>query len=145
MICGAAVKGITAYFLPAVKVGNGYLGIYASPISTMLFYLTITVMNFYFLTRLTDTGISSMKVFLRPLLAAILCGLTAIGSFTALTSLFGEIKLLTLVAIALAGIVYVIALLLFGAVTRSDVELIPKAKRLVNKIPLVNRLIRDDK
>ena len=143
MIFGAAVKGVTAYFLPGVRIGEGYLGIYASPISTMLFYLTITVMNFYFLTRLTDTGISSIKVFFRPLLAAILCGLTAVGAFTALSALFGEMKLFALVAIAVAAIVYLLALLAFGAITRSDIELIPKGEKILKKIPIVNKLIRD--
>jgi len=143
MIFGALVKGVTAYLLPAVKIGGAYLGIYASPISTMLFYLTITVINFYFLAVKTDVRISALSVFIRPLLAAILCGITAVGSYTALSALFGEIKLFTLIAIGLAAIVYLISLLVFGAITRSDVELVPKAEKLVNRLPVVRKLIRD--
>ena len=143
MIFGALVKGVTAYLLPAVKIGGAYLGIYASPISTMLFYLTITVINFYFLSVKTDVRISALSVFIRPLLAAILCGITAVGSYTALSALFGEMKLFTLIAIGLAAIIYLISLLVFGAITRSDVELVPKADKLVNRLPVVRKLIRD--
>lgn len=142
MVAGAAVKGVLAFILPSVKLGGEYLGIYASPISTVAFYLTITLLNFYFLARKTDMRLSVLKVFFRPLISAILCGAAAVGVYVGLTALLGQIKLLTLVAIAVAALIYGLSLLLIGGVDRSDVALIPKLENLVKKVPFIYRLIR---
>ncbi len=142
MLFGAAVKGISAYLLPAIKIGGQYLGIYASPVSTFLFYFTITVLNFYFLARHASVRFSAIKVFVRPLIAAALCAFTAAAAFMALTMLFGTHKIFALVAIALGAVVYGFAVLLLGAVTRSDISLIAKAEKLVDKIPVVRTLIK---
>jgi len=142
MICGAAVKALGAFILPMVKAGGSYLGIYASPISTFLFYLTITALNFYFIARHTDVKLVSITLFLRPLFSALLCGATAAVSYLLLTNLLGEMKLLALVSIGLGAIVYGITLLLFGGIDRTDVELIPKVAKAVNKVPILNRIIK---
>ena len=142
MLCGGVVKAIGAFLLPAVKLGSSYLGIYASPISTFLFYLTITVLNFYFIARHADVRLASVKLFIRPLFSAILCGATAAGAYALLAGSIGEAKLLALIAIGLGAVVYVVTLLLFGGIDRSDIELIPAAGKLINKIPVLNKLIK---
>ncbi len=145
MGAGVIVKGVFAYLLPALKIGGNYLGIYASPISTFLFYFTITAFNFYFLARHASVRFSAVKVFVKPLIASAICAATAAGVYMGLTLLIGEAKILALVAIGVAAIIYAFALLLLGAVTKSDIALIPKAEKLVNKIPIVRSLIRDNK
>ena len=141
MIAGAAVKAVSAYLLPAVKIGSGYLGIYASPISTFLFYLTITVMNFYFIARYVNIKLSVFRIFLRPLLAALLCGASAIAVYGIAVKFLGESRIITLSAILVAVVVYGLFLLLFGGVNRSDTALIPKVDRLIEKIPLLRFLV----
>ncbi len=145
MVAGAAVKGIGAYLLPAVKIGETYLGIYASPISTFLFYFTITTLNFYFLVKYASLRFSCIRTFVRPIIAAAICSLTAAGIYKASVFLFGEIKLMVLVSIGVAAVVYALALLVLGAITKSDVELIPKGEKIISKIPLVRFLVREDK
>ncbi len=145
MVFGALVKGVTAYLLPAVRIGGEYLGIYASPISTFLFYFTITAFNFYFLARHASVRFSAIRVFMRPLIAAAICAATAAAAYMGLTALFGQMKIFALISIGLAAIVYGLATLLLGAVTRGDVALISKAEKLVNKIPVVRSLLKEDK
>ena len=145
MIAGAAVKGVSAYLLPALEIGGTYLGIYASPISTFLFYFTITAFNFYFLARHASVRFATVRVFLRPLIAAALCSLTATGIYKASVLLFGEIKFMVLLAIGAAAAVYALALLVLGAITKSDAALIPKGEKIISKIPLVRSLVREDK
>lgn len=144
MLIGALFKGVSAYLLPSVKIKNEYLGIYASPISTFIFYLTITALNFYFLARHAQLKFSAIKIFLRPLIAAALCAATAIGVYKGTTAMFGEAKAFTLLAIAAAAVIYGFAALLLGAITKSDVALISKAERLINKIPIIRTLLRND-
>lgn len=141
MIAGAAVKAVSAYLLPAVKVGDGYLGIYASPISTFLFYLTITALNFYFIARYAKVKFSALKIFIRPLLSALLCGASAIAVYGIAVRFSGESRLITLLSIFTAAVVYGIFLILLGAVNRSDTALIPKLDRIIEKVPLLSFLV----
>ena len=143
MIFGAAVKAVGAFALPSVKLGGRYLGIYASPISTFLFYLTITCFNFYFLARHANVRISAAKVFLRPLICAILCGLSAVGVYILLVNLFGDIKIFALIAIGIGALVYGITLLLIGGINRSDIELIPTVSKAVGRISILDKIIKN--
>ncbi len=144
MIIGALCKGVSAYLLPAVKINGEYLGIYAAPISTFIFYLTISALNFYFLARYASVKFSVVKTFLRPLIAAAICAVTAIISYKGLYALLGDMKIIVLLAIAVAAVIYGFAVLLLGAVTKSDIALISKAERLINKIPVIRILLRND-
>lgn len=142
MLFGVVIKAAAAYFLPMLKIGESYLGIYASPISTILFYLTITLINFYFLTRFTDVRVPVFRIYFRPLIAAIICAITAWSANTVLINIFGYNKFFALIAIALAALVYGVLLLLLGGITRSDITLIPKAEKLVDRIPIVRAILK---
>ena len=52
MPAGAIVKAIGAYFLPLLTVGGTPLRMYAAPISTFCFYLTVTAINFFFIVKI---------------------------------------------------------------------------------------------
>ena len=52
---------------------------------------------------------------------------------------------MVLLSIGVAAVVYALALLVLGAITKSDVELIPKGEKIISKIPLVRSLVREDK
>ena len=144
MLCGAAVKGLTAYLLPALKFGNGYLGIYASPISTFLFYLTITVINVYFLASHAKVKISP-TLFLMPLLAAAICGAAGVTSYALINHLIGYFKYSVLISIGIAAIFYLFAVLILGVIRRSDIALVPKLERITLRLPLIKKLIKNDK
>ncbi len=137
MLAGAVVKAVSVYLLVGVKFGGERLLMLASPISTFLFYLTITLFNIFFLVKKTELRPNFIKMFSRPFISAFICALSAIGFYTVFTSFFGESKLLTLISIALAAGVYAVVLLLLGGITKEDVSLIPKAEKIAGKIPFL--------
>jgi len=139
MPAGAAVKAITAYILPAVTVGGSQLKMYSAPISTFLFYLTVTAFNFFFIVKYTELRISVVKVYLRPLISAILCAVSAAGSYLLLNAVIGE-KLSTLLAITIAAIVYALTLLLIGAISREELEMLPFGKKLTPMLSAIKLL-----
>lgn len=126
MLIGAAVK-IAASFL---LIGSPTVGIYGAPISTDICYIVVVVCNFYFCARYADFRPSVRKVFVKPLLSATLCGIAAIGTYALATKLLGPSRLITLIAIAAAGVVYFAALLLFGALEKEDFDFIPKGQAI---------------
>ncbi len=142
MLAGAVVKAVSVYLLVGVKLGEGHLLMYSAPISTFLFYLTITLFNIFFLLKKTDLRLAVFKMFLRPFFASLVCALSAVGAFTLLSSLIGERKLITLFSIAVAAFVYIIALFLFSGITKEDLSLIPKVERLAQKVPVIGKFIK---
>ena len=136
MLIGAAVK-IAASFL---LIGNPAIGIYGAPISTDICYIVVVVCNFYFCARYADFRPSVRKVFVKPLISAALCGLAAIGTYALAAKVLGPSRLITLVAIAAAGVVYFAALLLLRALEKEDFDFIPKGQtvyRLLCKLHLM--------
>lgn len=129
MPAGAIVKAIGAYLLPALTVGGTTLKMYAAPISTFLFYLTVTAFNFFFIVKHTDLRISVINVYLRPFIASALCAVSAAGGYMLLRGTLGE-KLAVLAAIAIAVVIYAVALLLLGAISREEIEMLPMGKKL---------------
>ncbi len=136
MLVGAAAKILASFLL----IGDPEIGIWGAPISTDICYIIVVVCNFYFCARYAKFRPSVRRVFVKPLFAAILCGVAAAGSYALCTHLFGASRLFTLVAIALAALVYFAAILLTGALEKDDFDFIPKGQaiyRLLGKMHLV--------
>ena len=129
MPAGAVVKALGAYFLPALTVGGTTLKMYAAPISTFAFYLTVTAINFFFIVKYTGLRISVMRIYLRPFIASVTCAVSAAGCYLLLRNGIGN-KLSVLLAITVAALIYAVALLLLGAVTREELEMLPMGKKI---------------
>ncbi len=129
MPAGAIVKAIGAYLLPSLNIGGTPLRMYAAPISTFAFYTTVTALNFFFIVKYTDLRISVIKVYLRPFIASVICAVAAAGSYLLLSTPVGE-KAAVLLAIAVAAAVYAVALLILGAISREELEMLPLGKKI---------------
>ena len=123
MLCGAVVKVVSNYFLIQI------IGMRGTPISTFLCYLTVTCLNFRFVSKYADIFPNIRRVFLRPFICGLLCAATALGSY-ALVSRFTGNTVSTLVAIACAGFVYLFLIFFTGAVVAEDVRLLPKGDKI---------------
>jgi len=142
MLCGAAVKAALAYVLPLVKIRGQYLNMYAAPLSTMAFYLTITALNIFFIIKQTDIRIPVFRIFLRPLVAAAFCAVSAAGSYALLIFSFGYHKLFTLISIGVAAAFYLLMLILLGGITKEDIGFLPKGDRILDRFGFLNRILR---
>ncbi|MBR2848344.1 MAG: polysaccharide biosynthesis protein [Clostridia bacterium] len=135
MLVGAAIKLVSNYILIRT------IGMYGTPVSTFLCYLTATAMNLYFVAKKTGVMPSVSRVFLRPLLAAVLCALAALGSYTLFSDVLGlGGRAITLAAIFIAVIVYGGLVFTTRAITADDILLLPKGEKILSvlkKIKLV--------
>lgn len=133
MLTGACVKIVTNYFLIQV------IGMKGTPISTFLCYLTVTVMNLYFVYKHVGVMPKLSGLFGKPLLASIACAVTAFFSYELLEGYISG-KIATFAAICLAALVYLILLFLLRGISGEDVKLLPKGEkiyRLLNKMKLM--------
>ncbi len=123
MLVGALVKIITNYFL----IQN--IGMKGTPISTFLCYLTVTLLNLYFIRKHVGVMPKLSGLFGKPLIASVLCAVTAYFSYTFIYS-FIPSKITVIIAIFLAFIVYFVAIFLLRGVSGDDIKLLPKGEKL---------------
>jgi stage V sporulation protein B len=125
MIAGSIVKIIFSYIL----IGNPSIQLFGAPISTFICYLIIMLVNFYFVARYVGLIPNAIDILVKPLVAAIICGASALGSYK-LLELVIHPKIATICAIGFAALVYGVFIFIIGAVTREDIMLLPKGNRL---------------
>ena len=136
MLVGAVAKIVASFLL----IGNPDIGIYGAPISTDICYIIVVICNFYFCAKYAKFAPSVRKVFLKPLLSAVLCGGAAIGTYMLVFNITLRPSVATILAIGSAAVVYFAAILLLGALERDDFEFIPMGRKLLralNKLQLI--------
>ncbi|MCR5150791.1 MAG: polysaccharide biosynthesis C-terminal domain-containing protein, partial [Clostridiales bacterium] len=143
----AAVCKILCNF---ILVGIPGLNIYGAVIGTILFYVIIVSVNLTMLVRVSKVRINIASVFVKPLIAALVCGLTAFACHGAVAKLFpGDTTVSivnsdtigTLIAVVLAAFTYIATLLLIKGVVADDISGLPggeKAVSLLSKWQLID-------
>lgn len=122
---GLVVKVILSYIL----IGMPSINIKGAAISTTIAYLVVALLNWRDINK-TKIKINLINVTARPLLSSAAMALATGVSFRVLKSILGSQSLATLGAIAIAVVVYAVCLFLTGAITKEDLELIPKGEKL---------------
>lgn len=138
MFLGAVVKMLGDYFL----IGIPELNIMGAPISTVVCYWLIALINLFQIGRLSHALPPLGKTAGRPFAASVGMGAATYICSTVLARVLGAApgspadKLVTLAAILLAVVVYAVLLLLLHAVEREDVLLLPKGEKIADILHL---------
>lgn len=91
-------------------------------------YLTMTLLGCAALERASGGQINLAAIFAKPLAASLLCCAAAVGCCRLLAS--WPQWAATLAAVGAAGAVYLIAVLLLGALREEDMELLPRRTKI---------------
>lgn len=135
ILAGSAVKLISSFLL----IGNEHIQILGAPIGTLLCYITIVVFNFYFVAKHIGFVPKFGRVFIRPLIASLICAAAAFGSFK-LFELFISPKIAVLFAIIVAVLVYAVTVFLTRAITEDEIKMLPKGQKIANKLSRIGIL-----
>ncbi len=122
---GLVVKVILSYIL----IGIPSVNIRGAAISTTVSYLVVAGLNLVDINK-TKIKINLVQISSRTLLSSAAMALATAVSFMVLKSVLRSQNLAVLGSIAIAAVVYGICLLLTGAITKEDLELIPKGEKL---------------
>ena len=125
MLAGAAVKLISNFVLLHL------IGMYGTPVSTFLCYLTATAMNLYYVAKKVGIMPNVGRVFVKPLIASILCAGSAVLSYWLLGCAGMSGRLPTLLAILIAVLVYGLMIFVTKSITEDDVRLLPKGEKIL--------------
>ena len=123
MLCGAAVKIATNFVLIR------YIGMKGTPISTFLCYLTVTILNLYFIHKHVGIMPKLSGLFGKPLAAGAVCAVSAYFVNLFMSGYISS-KISVIIAIAVAAVVYLAMLLLLRGITGEDVKLLPKGQKI---------------
>lgn len=128
VIVGAVVKIVTTATLASVPSIN----IMGSPIASVFSCFVISVINFYFIRKHIGYTPNFGKLFVRPIFAALICALSAVGAYSLIMLLTDGIvpNETLMLSIFFAAIVYIVTVFMVKAINREEVRLLPKGKKL---------------
>lgn len=147
MVLGAVVKLVCNYVL----VGNPTLNINGAAIGSILCYVSIVAINLIALLRETRLKVDAKSIFIKPLICSVFTwGATwaAYGlSYRLLCKLIGEPgvgesmsrlhnagTIAMIIAGAISVIVYVLMLLLIRGISKDDINMLPKGKKIAKAL-----------
>ena len=124
---GLLIKILCTY----VVAGIPSINILGAGFGTFLCYGFSAVAAVIILCKITKIVPNLVSVFLKPLIAAVLCAVTAYGSYALLMAVLPAMaKINVLVSIMLACVVYAAALLLLKALSKDDILMLPKGEKI---------------
>jgi len=126
MLIGGVVKVAVNWFL----VGDPNINITGAPIGTLCCYAVIAVLNMIALARNTEGRLGIGKIFGKPLLSAVIMGAVCVGFYALVSRFLSSGKIVTVLTLIVAVVVYAVAVILLRAVTREDLALVPKGEKI---------------
>ncbi len=122
-----------------ILIGVPEMNIKGAVFGTAFFYLVCIIYNYIVLKKETGVKLEIMTVLVKPLIASVLCGGAAYGSYKLLSSVmtFGDMSgrlngnsLACIISIGVAVVVYAIAVLLSKTLVKNDILLLPKGEKI---------------
>ncbi len=132
MAVGSAAKLICTYTL----VGNPDVQINGAPIGTLICFAIVAVLNMAVVIRVTGAGLSLLKEFTKPLIAAVGMGFIALGNFYFFDHILKNEKIAVILAIGAGLLSYFALLLLIRGLPKRDLELLPGGVRLAKMLQI---------
>ncbi len=124
MLIGGVVKVLMNYTLIPVW------GIDAAPLATTACYGIIAVLNFFCITYKLKVKINPFDMVLRPLCASVVMGAVVAVLYRSISGIIPFSRIVTIAAIGVGAIVYLVAVLLVKALDRDDVLNLPKGEKI---------------
>ena len=131
------IAGIMRLVVVYMLTGNPNIGIVGTPIGAMLCFLCIAVLNVFSMRRVMKDPPAIVKNLVKPFAAAAIMGIFVRGALYLLPMLGITSRLILCgLPVAVGVVVYVIAAVLFKAITREDCLLLPKGAKIAKLLHL---------
>ncbi len=124
LFIGAAVKFVLTYTLTGIP----FLNVKGAAISTVSAYIVAAVLDYIAVRRRVDFKIDFKKMILAPLVSVALMGALARGTYEVLYMISSGNSISVLGAIAVGGMVYLVAIVKTNAITKDELMSIRRTK-----------------
>jgi stage V sporulation protein B len=125
-VLGAVIKIPLNYFLVAIPEIN----VLGAVISTIFCYILASFFDWYVLSKTIKIKPDFMAIIIKPLICALIMGLSCYVSHSLLNYLIDSNTIATVFAIALGVVVYFAYMVLMNGITDEDLLRLPMGKRL---------------
>ncbi len=122
IIIGLLIKLILNLLLTPLPCVNIFGAVY----STLICYVVIFIFDFILILKNIGFDFDILKSIFKPLFSGLICGLSAL-----IISNFSSGRYINILSIFVAGVVYIVVLLLFKTFNEDDISALPMGKRLV--------------
>lgn len=133
------IGGLLKLVLISILAGNPKIGILGAPIGSLMCYVCISVLNLFSIRKVFRRPPAVLRNLLRSVLAALIMGAAAYGSWRGIVALFhgSPNRIIACAVPILVGVaVYVPAVVWLKAITREDCLLLPKGEKIANLLHL---------
>lgn len=137
---GAVIKIILNYVL----IGNPEININGAPIGSIACYIVMVAINLYSIVKIAGVKINFVSIFLKPFICATISAVAAfatvkifsniLGGFGDADSMLNGNTVALVIAVAAAVLAYVISLLFLKAISKDDLEMIPKGEKIAKRL-----------
>ncbi|MBR5262681.1 MAG: polysaccharide biosynthesis protein [Clostridia bacterium] len=137
---GAVIKIILNYIL----IGDPEININGAPIGSIACYVVMVAINLISIIRITGVKINFASIFLKPFTCSAISSLAAfatvrvfsniLGGFGDADSMLNGSTIALVIAVVSAVLAYVISLLFLKAISRDDLEMIPKGEKIAKRL-----------
>ncbi len=130
-IVSMLLGGVLKIILNFTMIANPSINIKGACISSTCCYIVMVGINLVMLLKETKVKINLVSVFLKPMIAGLICGVAAKGAMYLLYDVMGiESRLITIVAVGVGAVFYAISILLLKGIVKDDVEMLPKGEKI---------------
>lgn len=126
MLIGGVVKIVVNYNLVAIPS----VGIYGAPLGNIFCFGLVCVLDLIIVSRVIPRFPGLLSLFAKPLISALTMGVAAWAVYGLTARFLPSNALCTLLAIAVAGCVYLALIVLLHAITRDELALMPKGDKI---------------
>ena len=124
------IGGVIMVLFDFIMVSIPAINIFGSPIGTCICYGIACVLDLIVVKRIVRNCPSYFQLFAKPVIASVVMGGAAWGSYGLLYRATGSNTLSTLAAILLAVVVYAVLVVALKILTRDDLALMPKGDKI---------------
>ena len=111
-------------------VGIPTINIQGAAVGSLVAYLFVVVVGLYFLCRETKIVPDFVQVLIKPLASAVIC--VTLGSLFHYSPIMSALnpKLAIIITVAVTVVLYGIALIMFGVLSRQEISMLPKGEKI---------------
>lgn len=109
------------------------VGVTGAPVGTILCFAIVTLLNLLAIRRSTGIMPNIYKVFIKPAVAAVGCGVSAQAVYQ-LAALFIDKRIATVLGLFAGVVMFVVFVLLLRVLTRNDIKMLPFAQKYIKTL-----------
>lgn len=127
MLIGGVIK-VTLNF---IMIANPEINIKGACVSSTVCYIVMVIINLLQLMKATGVRINFVSVFLKPLIAALMCGVGAFAADYVLTETLAiESRITVILSVCVGAVFYAVSILILKGIVKDDIEMLPKGEKI---------------